>query len=326
MDYERTDNLQHARELLQRPGAVAMGGGTDLLVALREGVVAAELLVDLRGVARVSDIGLLPDGGLRIGTAVRVEELAQDPRVKERFPALAESCAAVGSVQLRNMGTLGGNLCQRPRCWYLRGSVSCFKNGGDSCPAAATEGANQYHAILGGGPCYIVHPSDPAVALTALEAVVHVTGPQGDRAVPIDSFYVLPSERMDSETVLATGEFVTHVEVPARSSGGRQQYVKLMQRGAWDFALVSIAAVRRADGTVRMVLGGVAPRPWRVNSSVEEDVASASLTDDDIETLAERAMYDAEPLSRNAYKVDLAKTLIRRAIAFVTADLETDNS
>ena len=316
MKYERPTTADGTLELLKRPGAMPVGGGTDLLVAMREGIATADLLVDLRGIDGSDVIEWRADGSLRIGASVRIDRLAEDAAVRERLPALAAACASVGTPALRNMGTIGGNLCQRPRCWYFRLPVPCFKNGGNSCPAA--EGENQYHAILGGGPCHIVHPSDPAVALTALEATVHVVGPAGARAIPIGDFYVLPRERLDHETVLAPGEFIVAVELPERSSGGRQQYFKLMQRGAWDFALASIAVVRRRDGGVRMVLGGVAPKPWPMNPSVEEDVASGGLTDDDVETLAERALYDATPLSKNAYKVSLARTLISRAIRFAS--------
>jgi xanthine dehydrogenase YagS FAD-binding subunit len=176
-------------------------------------------------------------------------------------------------------------------------------------------GENQYLAILDGGPCYIVHPSDPAVVLTALEAVLEIASTAGQREVPISEFYVLPAERLDHETVLRPGEFVSAVLLPAASAGGVQHYHKLMQRGAWDFALVSIAACRRRDGDVRLVLGGVAPRPWRVNSSVEEDVSSGGLDEETIATLADRALYDAAPLSKNDYKVSLAAALLRQAMA-----------
>jgi xanthine dehydrogenase YagS FAD-binding subunit len=156
------------------------------------------------------------------------------------------------------------------------------------------------------------------VALTALDAVIHVEGPQGPRAVPIADFFVLPDPDPHPETVLEPGEFITAIDLPAESSGGRQRYTKVLQRGAWDFALASIAVVRRVDGSVRIVLGGVAPVPWRVNPSVEEDVASAPLSSDDIETLAERALYDAQPLSRNGHKVTLCRSLLREAMAFLT--------
>ena len=251
-------------------------------------------------------------GGLRIGASAILADLAAHPRIRDEFPLLAEASATVGTPALRNMGTLGGNLCQRPRCWYFRRAIPCHKNGGDSCPAAA--GENQYHAIFGGGPCFIVHPSDPAVALTALDASVEVHGTSGTRTVPIGEFFVLPSERLDSETVLGPGEFVTAVVLPGDAAGGVQHYEKLMQRGAWDFALVSLASAKRRDGNVRLVLGGVAPTPWRVTDSVEEDIASASLDPNDIETLAERALYDARPLAKNGYKVQLASALLRRAI------------
>ena len=290
-----------------------MGGGTDLLVSLDEGFVTANAVVDLRGIERASMVEPLGDGSLRIGGATRIEALAAHPDIAARFQCLAEACRVVGTPALREMGTIGGNLCQRPRCWYLRRGISCYKSGGDSCPAK--DGENQYHAILDGGPCYIVHPSDPAVALTALDARIEVSGLSGTRTIPIADFYLLPSERLDHETILKPGEFVSAVLISAEAAGGRQRYLKLMQRGAWDFALVSCAAVRRASGDVRIVLGGVAPRPWRVPESLEEDVAAGGLEEDTIATIAERALYDAQPLSGNAYKVKMAETLIRRSIA-----------
>jgi xanthine dehydrogenase YagS FAD-binding subunit len=175
-------------------------------------------------------------------------------------------------------------------------------------------GENQYLAILDAGPCYAVHPSDPAVALMALDARLELASPGVRREVSMIEFYILPSERADRETVLAPDEFVSAVLLPADSRGGTQRYHKLMQREAWDFALVSAAGCKRADGDVRIVLGGVAPRPWRVNSSIEEDVASGGLDEDTISTLADRALYDAAPLSGNGYKVDLAASLLREII------------
>ena len=289
-----------------------LGGGTDLLVTMREGLVRPTEIVDLRGLPEGDAISWAPDGSVTLGAAVRIATIAADPRIVEQFPALAMACEAVGSPALRNMGTIGGNLCQRPRCWYFRSGIPCLKSNGTDCPAR--EGENTHHAIFGGGPCYAVNPSDPAVALTALGAVVHIAGRESTRTVPIDGFFVLPDPDPRRENVLAAGEFVTAVEIPAVSSGSRQRYIKVLQRGAWDFALASIAVAKWADGSVRMVLGGVAPVPWRVNPSVEEDVASAPLVEDDMEVLAERAMYDARPLSENCYKVTLAKRLLREAM------------
>lgn len=286
-------------------------------MCIDEGIASPASLVDLRGIRGADGIEALPDGSVVIGAAATLHDIARHELIHQRFPALAQACDAVGSPAIRNMGTLGGNLCQRPRCWYFRRGVPCLKNGGSGCPAR--DGENQYHAILDGGPCYIVHPSDPAVALTVLDARVEVVGGESTREIPIAEFYLLPRERMDHETVLAPGEFVGGVILPPAASGGRQLYRKLMQREAWDFALVSIAAVRRLDGAVRIALGGVAPRPWRAPESVEEDVASGGLDEDSIAALAERALYDAEPLSKNGYKVMLATSLIRDAIREIVA-------
>jgi xanthine dehydrogenase YagS FAD-binding subunit len=310
--YVRPGTVAEAAEALAQKGARPLGGGTDLLVSIDEGFQFAESLVDLRSIPGGHEITELPGGGLRIGAATRVATIGADERIATRYASLSQACAVVGTPALREMGTIGGNLCQRPRCWYLRRGVSCLKSGGDSCPAR--DGENQYHAILEGGPCYIVHPSDPAVALMALDARVEIMGVSGPRNVAIRDFFVLPRERLDAENILGEGEFVQAIVLPAESAGGTQLYRKLMQRGAWDFALVSIAAAKRADGSVRMALGGVAPRPWRVPESLEEDVSAGGLDEDAIAVIAERALYDAAPLSKNGYKVRLAETLIRRSI------------
>jgi xanthine dehydrogenase YagS FAD-binding subunit len=315
--YQRALSIADATTALSHAGAAPMGGGTDLLVSLDEGFVSTVHVVDLRQLPDGDTIVAQPDGSVRIGGAARIHDIAVHPLIAEHYEALAQACGSVGTPALRQMGTIGGNLCQRPRCWYLRRGVPCLKHGGTDCPAR--DGENQYHAILEGGPCYVVHPSDPAVALTALDARLEIAGGGTTRSVPIANFYVTPGERLDSETVLADGEFVRAVTLPATSAGGSQHYTKLMQRGSWDFALVSIAAVMRRDGAVRLVLGGVAPRPWRVPESLEEDAAAGALDADAIATIAERALYDAAPLSKNGYKVRLAETLIRRSIATLLA-------
>ena len=311
-EYRAATSLEHAVRELAEPGALPLGGGTDLLVAIEERLAAPATLVDLRTIPGSSDIVMHRDGTVTIGAAARIGDLAKDQLIAAQFPALAQACDLVGTPALRHMGTLGGNLCQRPRCWYFRRGIVCLKSGGSSCPAK--EGENQYLAILDAGPCYAVHPSDPAVALTMLEAVAIVSSTRGSRTVAMSDLYLLPAQRADRETTLEPHEFISAVTVPVESSGGTQRYHKLMQRDAWDFALVSVAACKRMDGGVRIVLGGVAPRPWRVNSSVEEDVASGGLDDDAIATLAERALLDAKPLSKNAYKVELAAALLRQVM------------
>jgi xanthine dehydrogenase YagS FAD-binding subunit len=316
--YHRAISLDDAVARLTEPGQVAIGGGTDLLVTIEERLVAPTAVIDVRGLAESGEITTTADGGLRVGGAVRLADVAAHELVRTRYPALAVACEQVGTPAIREMATLGGNLCQRPRCWYFRRGIRCLKNGGDHCPAR--EGENQYLAILEGGPCYIVHPSDPAVALVALEATIEVMGPRGRRDVAVEEFFVLPRHRMDRETVLVDGELVVGIRLPAASAGGVQRYVKLMQREAWDFALVSLAAVRRTDGEVRLVLGGVSPRPYRVYTSVEEEATSGGLDEDTIAGLADRALLDAEPLAKNGYKLALASSLLRDAIRELAAD------
>jgi xanthine dehydrogenase YagS FAD-binding subunit len=279
---------------------------------MEAGLDRANRLVDLTRVAAIRGIATLADGGLTIGASAPLEAIAEHPDVRGRFGALALAAAAVGTPALRAMGTLGGNLCQRYRCWYLRSRIPCLKNGAAGCPAK--DGENQYHAVLGDGPCHAVHPSDPAVSLLALDARVTVQGSSGSRALSIDDLYREAATNPHSEVSLAPGEFISSIELPAASAGGTQRFTKLMQRGAWDFATVSLAGLKRADGTVRLVLGGVAPAPWRVNESVEEDVASGELDEDSADALALRALHDAKPLARNGYKVQQAAALLKRVM------------
>jgi xanthine dehydrogenase YagS FAD-binding subunit len=315
--YVRAEDGEAAVAALGSPGAVPLGGGTDLVPLWREGLVHPAVVVDVRSAEPGDDVAIVADGSVSLRAGARLASLASHPLLVADLGVLAQACGDVGAPALRAQGTLGGNLCQRPRCWYWRAGHSCAKSGGSGCPAA--EGEHRYHAIVEAGPCWAVHPSDPAVALTALDATVHLRGPGGTRAVPIADFFVLPAQDVTRETVVAPGEYVTHCTIPAASRGGTQWWTKTIQRGAWDFALVSCAAVRRRDGDVRLVLGGVGPRPWRVNSSIEEDVASGGLDADSMDALAERAMYDASPLPGTAYKVTMAQTLLVRAMHALAA-------
>lgn len=316
--YHRETELADALARLATPGHMAIGGGTDFIVTIDEGLAHPDAVVDVRALHESLGIALDATGDMRIGGAERLADVASDALVRERYPLLASACEQVGTPAIRSMATLAGNLAQRPRCWYFRRGVSCHKSGGSTCPAH--DGENQYHAILEGGPCWMVHPSDPAVALVALDAMIDIAGPGGRRSVSADDFFVLPSERMDRETVLRDGELVVTIRLPAAAAGGLQRYTKLMQREAWDFALVSLAAARRLDGDVRLVLGGVAPRPYRVYSSVEEEAMSGGLDEETIAGLADRALLDAEPLAKNDYKVALAASLLRDAIREIAAE------
>lgn len=309
--YERPRTLDAALASLASGDAMPVGGGTDLVPWIDEGLASPARVVDVRDWPGADAIELAEDA-LRIGAGARIADIAAHPAVRERFPVLAQACESVGTPALRNMGTLGGNLAQRPRCWYLRRDVKCFKNGGDAC--AAVEGEHQYHAIDADGTCHAVHPSDPAVALLALGVTVELAGSDGRRTLGIDELYAGAASNPRSEMTLARGEIITAVSVPLAASGGAQHWEKLIQRGAWDFALVACAAVRHPDDSVRMALGGVALHPWRVAESVEEDVASGELDEESIDALAERALYDVRPLPGTAYKVTMARTALRRAM------------
>jgi xanthine dehydrogenase YagS FAD-binding subunit len=311
--YHRPESLTAALGELADPHALPIAGGTDLLPCVDEGLAAPGRVVDIRSLPELGGVMRSTDGGIRIGAGVRIAELARHPLLQAEARALADAAASVGSPALRNMGTLGGNLAQRQHCWYLRRGVHCFKNGGTAC--AAVEGEHAYHAILTTGTCHAVHPSDPAVALEALDASVVTSR----RRLRIADFFHGAASNATSEHVLERGELILAVEVPAAACGGVQHWEKVIQRGAFDFALVSCAAVRRVDGAVRMSLGGVAAGPWRVPLSVEEDVASGGLDDESLDALAERALYDAQPLPGTAYKVWIAQAVLRRAMRAIGA-------
>ena len=314
-NYARPATLDEAVRLLAAPGARAHAGGTDLLGCLRDGVFPAATVVSLSGLAELTGIRTALDGGVVVGSLTTLSELAGSSDLAARFPTLAAAAAAAASPQLRNQGTLGGNLCQKPRCWYYRGEFRCARKGGEKCFAA--EGENQFHAIFGGEVCFYVHPSDVAPALVALDAVVRVAGPAGGRSVPAADFFVPPSRDYTRETVLAAGEVVTEVAIPAPPPGTRGTYRKVRARGAWDFALAGAAvAVKVAGGRVeraRVVLSGVAPVPWRVPAA-EKALTGRPLTADAAPKAAAAAAEGAQPLAENAYKVELVRGVVEEAV------------
>jgi len=263
--YERPGSLDEALEHGAPAGAVLHAGGTDLLGCLRDGVFSAEKVVSLSGLEELRGIRSTGNGGLRIGALTTLTEIASDASIGESYGALAQAAASAASPQLRNQGTIGGNICQRPRCWYYRGDFHCLRKGGSTCYAIA--GENHYHCIFGGSGCYIVHPSDTAPALQALGASVRIASRSGSRTVAMEEFFVLPADDIRHENILEPGELVTEVVVPAVAAGTRSVYRKVRDRGAWDFALAGLAAVVRMDGDrveeASLVLSGVAPRPWR---------------------------------------------------------------
>ncbi len=313
--YLRPTTLRQAVDALAAPGARAHAGGTDLIGCLRDGVFGATTVVSLAGLPEMRGIAATADGGLKIGALTTLAELARHADVVARYPVLSEGAASAASPQLRNQGTLGGNLCQRPRCWYFRGDFDCARKNGEFC--YAENGENAYHAIFGGSPCFIVHPSDTASPLVALEAVATLVGPKGSRKVPLSQLFVLPAVDIKRETVLTPGEVLTEVVLPKAPAGSRGTYRKVRARGAWDFALAGVAAwLSLSGGTVsraRIVLSGVAPVPWRVPEA-EKALAGRKLDAASARAAAEAAVKGARPLSRNGYKVDLVRGAVEEAL------------
>jgi xanthine dehydrogenase YagS FAD-binding subunit len=319
--YARAASVPDAVERAAAAGARFLGGGTNLVDLMRETVERPAALVDVSGLAAA--ITQRDDGGLRIDGAARNTAIAEHRAVRERYPVLSRAILAGASAQIRNMATLGGNLLQRTRCTYFfdnEGSRCNKRTPGQGCDAV--DGFNRYHAILGASPaCVATHPSDMAVALAALDAVVHVSGANGERAVPIDDLHRLPGDRPDIETELAPGELITGVELPALPLYARSTYRKVRDRSSYAFALVSVAAALEVkDGVVndvRIALGGVAHKPWRAWKA-EQALRGGQAGEDAFRAAADAELADARPLAHNAFKIELA----RRAIVAVLAELQ----
>ena len=309
--YVRPASLQDAVSQLGSDNARLHAGGTDLLGCLRDEVFPAAKLVSLSRLEGLRGISKTADGGLSIGALTTIAEVAAHPLIREKYAALAQGAAAVASPQIRNQGTLGGNLCQKPRCWYYRGEFHCLRKGGEYC--YAVNGENQYHCILGGKGCFIVHPSDTAPALLAFGASLHIAGPRGSRTVGLEDFFVPPSRDVTRETVLEPEEIVTEILLPPASAAQRSSYRKVRARQAWDFALAGVAlAFELAGGRVnksRVVLSGAAPIPWRA-VEVEKIIDGSTLTPEVIREAAAAAVAKASPLSKNGYKIHLFQGML----------------
>ena len=294
--------------------AAFVGGGSDLLGLVKERIVQPDVLVNLRGLRNLNTVTAAA-GGTTIGGGITLSALAGHDAVRRQYPVLAQAADSVATPQIRNVGTLAGNVCQRPWCWYYRNGFPCYKAGGNQCFSFA--GENQFHAIFGGGPSYIVHPSDVAPALVALDATFRIVGPSGERTVGAGEFFVLPRQNAAQENALANDEMLVSVQLPGALAGARGVYHKVMDREAWTHAVVSAAVVLQMDGdvcrTARVVLGGVAPIPWRL-AAVERLLTGQRLTETLAAQAVESAVEGARALSKNAYKIPLTKAIVRRAI------------
>jgi xanthine dehydrogenase YagS FAD-binding subunit len=316
--YARATTVEEAVEALDE-GYRPLAGGTDLVGLMKKGLVAPEGLISLRSIPGLQGMAR-EEEGWRIGALTTLSTLAELNGPQE-LAMLSQAAGGSASPQLRHAATIGGNLLQRPRCWYFRNPLTrCWLKGGDRCFAAA--GENGFHAILGGGPCYVVHPSDPAVALLALGAQVEIDGPEGRHHVDMADFYTglrqgAGAEPHASWTALGVDELVRSLFVPRQPGDGWGVYVKVAERAAWDFALVSGAVwVGLEDGLVRdarVVLGGVAPAPWRAMEA-EEALLGDRLTPETVREAAAASAAGARPLSENGYKVWLAEGVVREAL------------
>jgi len=309
--------LQQASTLLAQSSgrAALLAGGTDLLGEMKEGLHSPEAVVDLLTIPGLAYIRQ-DRTHLRLGALTTVAELAEDSTVGRLFPGLSQAARSVASPQLRRMGTVGGNLCQRPRCWYYRTAETvCRKKGGSKC--FASNGRNRYHAVLGAGLCHIVYPSDLAVMLRALDAKLTLFASQGERTIHLEEFYALPSVNIRRENVLRADEILKEVIIPLPGPGARSAYLKFKERGAWDFALVSAAAAGTFSGrtasSLRLVMGGLAPVPWRMKAA-EEALRGKALKEDLARQAARASLQEARPLEENAYKVELAEVILSRAV------------
>ncbi|HLZ25785.1 MAG TPA: FAD binding domain-containing protein [Chloroflexota bacterium] len=303
------------------PGGKVLAGGSDIVGGILKdwvtgkGMPLPSALVDITAIPDLK--GIKPDSaGITVGAATTLSELIESADVQKMVPLLSDACKTIASPLIRNFGTLGGNINQRPRCWFFRGEdFNCYKKGGDFCYSVT--GDNTYHAIIGGELCYIVHPSDTSTALLALNASARVVGPSGERMVAFDSYFHGPREDVLTENVLKPNELLTEVLIPTPAAGTKMAWTKLKDRQVYDFAVVSVAVAFSVDGTGkwadgRIVLGGVAPVPYRAA------VVETALKGQDVKTAAKAAAAQirtvARPMSLNAYKVDIAQNLIERTL------------
>jgi xanthine dehydrogenase YagS FAD-binding subunit len=312
--FHKPATVPEAVALLSRSErAKLLGGGTNLVDLMRENIEQPAAVIDVTGLP----LGAVTEGlhgEIVVGATTRNSALAGHRLIRERYPVLSQALLAGASGQIRNMATVAGNIMQRTRCSYFYDEAArCNKRSpGAGCDAMA--GFNRMHAILGASPsCIATHPSDMCVAMAALDAVVHATGPDGARAIPLTDFHLLPGEHPELETRLRPDELITAVELPALSAARNSSYRKVRDRASFAFALVSVAAVLEVEGgvvkTVRLALGGVAPRPWRATAA-EATAVGAAATPETFRRAAEAALADARGHAHNGFKIELARRLI----------------
>jgi xanthine dehydrogenase YagS FAD-binding subunit len=299
----------------QKKVAAVVGGGSEYLQLMKDHVVEPDYLINLKTIPGLDYIKE-ERGGFRIGALAKLADIEDHPAIREKLLIFSDAAGDAASPQIRNAGTLAGNLCQRPFCWYFRSSnFTCLRKGGQLCYTVTGDG--RFHAILGGGPSYIVHPSDTAPALVALGAQLKIAGPAGEKNLPLEKFFVLPSLDYKRENVLNPGEIVTEIFVPTPKPGSKGFHHKVRERLAWDHAIVAVdIVVESSAGLVRdarVVMGGVAPIPWRA-AKAETFLRGKRLDEATAKQAGEIALEGAKPLKDNVYKVKLAQDLVQRGL------------
>jgi xanthine dehydrogenase YagS FAD-binding subunit len=314
-EHVNASDIQTAIALLREPHTEAIAGGTDLLGELKARLRSPKRLVNIKTLSELHEISYSPQAGLRIGALVTLAQIEQHPAIRERFSLLAQAASSAATPQLRNMGTVGGNLCQKPRCWYYRNKLfHCWLKGGEKC--FAEDGENKYHAILGADRCHAVHPSDLAPALMALDATIRVVGPDLDGEISLAELYTKPTESHRQMTILGPGELITEIRVPTPKGDSRGVYLKAMERQSWSFALVSVAAqlTSRASASLTRDWSWVEWQPFRGGRKMLKTSCGQKFSEDLAERAAEAAVAGAQPLRDNVYKISLAKSLVKQAL------------
>ncbi|ESY89623.1 xanthine dehydrogenase family protein subunit M [Mesorhizobium sp. LNHC229A00] len=319
-DFIRPATVSDAIAAAAEPGSAYLAGGTNLLDLMKGGITSPERIVDITRLPELNRIEMLDDGGLRIGALVRNADLAHDPAFAKAYPAVAEALLSGASAQLRNAATVGGNLLQRTRCSYFYDTASACNRREPGSGCSALGGENRLHAVLGwSDACIATHPSDFCVPLVALDAVVEIEGKGGRRHVTLEEFHRLPGDTPQRETVLQPGDLVVAVRLPAEAASfaAHARYLKLRERTSYAFAVVSAAAALTvADGKIRaarLALGGVAAKPWRVRSA-EAVLLGADADEASFVRAADAALADASPSGDNAFKIELARRIVVRAL------------
>lgn len=309
----------------QPPSAVvAKAGGIDLLDRLKERIATPDVVLTIHGLRDEKKLIREESGGIVISALTRMAEVAAHPLIREKLPALATACNDAATPQIRNVATIGGNLAQKPRCWYYRShDFHCLKKGGDTC--FAVNGDNRYHAILGAGACHIVHPSNAAIPLLALNASLRLVrtnaGKLENRTVKLDDFFRVPSNPQDDENVLAPGELIHEIEIPASSAGPRSGYLEFREKKSFDWPLVACAANLNDPANPRIVLGAVAPIPWRL-AKVEKLLAGKEVNDAALAASGRAALEGAKPMTHNGYKLQLVPVAVERALRLALGQAE----